>query len=135
MEDHLLANADQSPTLETRNLYYSAQGILHHRGDALTLALRKHFVETFERQVRSSEQGSTDSRPGGLSLELSLVDEEDFEQLLALNKAASRLRFDSVEELAALDQRIAALLRDPQAQGRTQPAWRQGHLPGIFRRV
>ncbi|HUW29456.1 MAG TPA: DUF1631 domain-containing protein [Sulfuriferula sp.] len=121
VEDNLLANADQSPTLETRNLYYAAQGIVHNRGDALTLALRKHFIETFERQIRNSEQGSTDARPGGLSMELALVDEEDFEQLLALNKAASRLRFDSVEELAALDQRIAALLRDPQAKDERNP--------------
>lgn len=121
VEDSLLANADQSPTLETRNLYYAAQGIVHNRGDALTLALRKHFIESFERQIRNSEQGSTGARPGGLSMELALVDEEDFDQSLALNKAASRLRFDSVEELAALDQRIAALLRDPQAKDERNP--------------
>lgn len=121
LQDHLLLLADQAPTLETRNLYYSAQSILQHRSEVLVLALRKHFVETFERQVRSSERGGTPSKPGGLSLELSLVDEEDFEQSLALNKAAARLRFDSVEELAALDQRMAALLRDPGAKDEGNP--------------
>lgn len=121
VEDTLLANASQSPTLETRNLYYAAQGIVHNRGEALTLALRKHFIESFERQIRNSEWGSSEAKPGGLSMELSLVDEEDFEQSLALSKAASRLRFDSVEELAALDQRMAALLRDPQARDERNP--------------
>jgi hypothetical protein len=121
LQDHRLLLADQSPTLETRNLYHSAQSILQHRSEVLVLALRKHFVETFERQVRSSERGDTPSKPGGLSLELSLVDEEDFEQSLALNKAAARLRFDSVEELAALDQRMAALLRDPGAKDEGNP--------------
>ena len=121
VEDGLLANADQSPTLETRNLYYAAQGIVHNRGDALTLALRKHFIESFERQTRNGGPGSTEAKPGGLSMELALVDEEDFEQSLALSKAAARLRFDSVEELAALDQRISALLRDPQARDERNP--------------
>lgn len=121
VEDSLLANADQSPTLETRNLYYAAQGIVHNRSDALTLALRKHFIEAFERQIRNSGAGSSEAKPGGLSMELALVDEEDFEQSLALSKAVARLRFDSVEELAALDQRISALLRDPQARDEHNP--------------
>lgn len=120
VEDTLLANAAQSPTLETRNLYYAAQEILHNRGEALALALRNCFLESLERQLRHSEWNS-EPKPGELSMELSLVDEEDFEQSLALSKAASRLRFDSVEELAALDQRIAALLRDPQARDERNP--------------
>lgn len=121
VEDTLLANASQSPTLETRNLYYAAQGIVHNRGEALTLALRKHFIESFERQIRNSEWGGSEAKPDGLSMELTPVDEEDFEQSLALSKAASRLRFDSVEELAALDQRMVALLRDPQARDERNP--------------
>ncbi|BBP03149.1 hypothetical protein TPL01_05740 [Sulfuriferula plumbiphila] len=121
VEDSLLAHADQSPTLETRNLYYAAQGIVHNRGDALTLALRKHFIESFERQIRNGGSGSSEAKPGGLSMELALVDEEDFEQSLALSKAAARLRFDSIEELAALDQRISALLHDPQARDERNP--------------
>lgn len=121
VEDSLLANADQSPTLDTRNLYYAAQGIVHNRGDALALALRKHFIESFERQTRNSGSGSGAAKPDGLSMELALVDEEDFEQSLALSKAAARLRLDSVEELAALDQRISALLRDPQARDERNP--------------
>jgi hypothetical protein len=121
LQDHLLLLADQSPTLETRNLYHSAQNILQHRSEVLVLALRKHFVEAFESQIRTSERGSNQAKAGGLSMELSLIDEDDFEQSLALNKAAARLRYDSVEELAALDQRIAALLRDPHAKEEGNP--------------
>ncbi len=121
LQDHLLLQADQSPTLETRNLYHAAQNILQHRSEVLVLALRKHFVEAFESQIRTSERGSNQAKAGGLSMELSLIDEDDFEQSLALNKAAARLRYDSVEELAALDQRIAALLRDPHAKEEGNP--------------
>lgn len=121
VEDTLLAQAAQSPILETRNLYYAAQGVMHNRGEALTLALRKHFIESFERQIRPDGWDNKETKSGALSMELSLVDEEDFEQSLALSKAASRLRFESVEELAALDQRIAALLRDPQARDERNP--------------
>ncbi len=121
VEDSLLANADQSPTLETRNLYYAAQGIVHNRGDALTLALRKHFIESFDSRTRATGSSSSENKPGVLSMELALVDEEDFEQSLALSKAAARLRFDSVEELAALDQRVSALLQDPQARDERNP--------------
>ncbi|MES2366930.1 MAG: DUF1631 domain-containing protein [Pseudomonadota bacterium] len=121
IEDSLLANADQSPTLETRNLYYAAQGIVHNRGDALTLALRKHFIETFESRIRASGTARANTKPGALSMELALVDEEDFEQSLALSKTVARLQFDSVEELAALDQRISALMQDPQAKDERNP--------------
>jgi hypothetical protein len=121
VEDSLLANADQSPTLETRNLYYAAQGIVHNRGDALTLALRKHFIETFESRIRASGTGRNETKSGALSMELALVDEEDFEQSLALGKAVARLQLDSVEELAALDQRISALMQDPQAKDERNP--------------
>ncbi|GBL45508.1 thymidine phosphorylase [Sulfuriferula multivorans] len=121
VEDSLLANADQSPTLETRNLYYAAQGIVHNRGDALTLALRKHFIESFDSRTRATGSSGKETKPGMLSMELALVDEEDFEQSLALSKAAARLRFDSVEELAALDQRVSALLQDPQAKDERNP--------------
>ncbi|WP_413438473.1 DUF1631 domain-containing protein [Sulfuriferula sp. GW1] len=121
VEDSLLANADQSPTLETRNLYYAAQGIVHNRGDALTLALRKHFIESFDSRTRATGSSGKEAKPGMLSMELALVDEEDFEQSLALSKAAARLRFDSVEELAALDQRVSALLQDPQARDERNP--------------
>jgi len=101
VEDSLLANADQSPTLETRNLYYAAQGIVHNRGDALTLALRKHFIESFDSRTRATGSSSSENKPGVLSMELALVDEEDFEQSLALSKAAARLRFDSVERVGS----------------------------------
>lgn len=121
VEDSLLANADQSPTLETRNLYYAAQGIVHNRGDALTLALRKHFIETFESRIRASGTARSDTKSGALSMELALVNEEDFEQSLALSKTVTRLQFDSVEELAALDQRISALMQDPQAKDERNP--------------
>jgi len=105
MENTLLAMADRSPLLETRNSYYSAQGILNTRANELLSACKDAYCQTFNDFTHNREKPA-----GGELFELSLLDDQDFEITLAVDKATSRLRYNCAEELVALDARIAHLL-------------------------
>lgn len=105
MENTLLAMADRSPLLETRNSYYSAQGILNTRTNELLSACKDAYCQTFNDFSHNREKPA-----GGELFELSLLDDQDFEITLVIDKATSRLRYNCAEELVALDARIAHLL-------------------------
>ncbi len=105
MENTLLAMADRSPLLETRNTYYGAQGILNKQANELLSACKDAYYLTFQSYAHPHD------KPAASDLsELSLVGDQDFEITLALDKATSRLRYNCAEELVALDARIANLL-------------------------
>ncbi|HEX7971692.1 MAG TPA: DUF1631 family protein, partial [Thiobacillus sp.] len=105
MENTLLAMADRTPLLDTRNTYYAAQRILNKQTNELLIACKDAYFQAFSELTHSREKPT-----GTESLELSLVDDQDFEITLAVDKATSRLRFNCAEELVALDARIAHLL-------------------------
>ena len=122
IEDDLLNFADRSPLLETRNLYYAAQSLLRNRNESLSAALRMQFVTQFDKHIQGGDVlDKTESSALELDLDLSLVDEDAFEESLALSKAATRMQANSVEELVALDQRIAALLQQSQSKSAVNP--------------
>jgi hypothetical protein len=105
MENTLLAMADRSPLLDTRNTYYGAQGILNKQANELLSACKDVYCQNFGDFALNREKSA-----GNDVLELSLVDDQDFEITLVIDKATSRLRFNCAEELVALDARIAHLL-------------------------
>ncbi len=105
MENTLLAMADRSPLMETRNSYYGAQGILNKRANELLSACKEAFCKNFSDFTNGGDKSSASE-----TLELSLVGDQDFEITLAVDKATSRLRFNSAEELVELDARVAHLL-------------------------
>ena len=105
MAHTLLAMAERSPLLETRNAYFAAQEILNKQTNELLSACKDAYCRTFNNFVQGRDKNSMPN----LS-ELSLVDEEDFEITLAVDKATSRMRFNCAEELIALDARLAHLL-------------------------
>ncbi len=106
MENTLLAMADRSPLLETRNTYYGAQGILNKQANELLSACKDKYCQAFNEFVHNRRE-KTDLPD---SSELSLVGDKDFEITLAVDKATSRLRYNCAEEMVALDARIAKLL-------------------------
>lgn len=110
MENTLLAMADRSPLLETRNVYYGAQGILNKQANALLAACRDAYLASFDVASFRGGNRKSDKSLGNDSAELSLVGDQDFELTLAIDKATSRLRYNCAEELVALDARVAHLL-------------------------
>ena len=105
MENTLLAMADRSPLLDTRNTYYGAQGILNKQANELRSACKEAYCQAFNDRVHNREKPAAPEL-----LELSLVGDQDFEITLAVDKATSRLRYNCAEELVALDARIAHLM-------------------------
>ncbi len=105
MENTLLAMADRSPLMDTRNTYYGAQGILNKQANELLSACKDAYCQAFnDFSLNRDKPASTELN------ELSLVGDQDFEITLAVDKATSRLRYNSAEELVALDARIAHLM-------------------------
>ncbi len=105
MENTLLAMADRSPLLETRNTYFGALGILNKQANELLSRCKDAYCQAFDGFSLARD------KPASLELdELSLVGDQDFEIALAVDKATSRLRYNSAEELVALDARIGHLL-------------------------
>ena len=104
MENALIAQAERSPLIDTRNAYYGAQGLLNRQANELLSACKDAYCKAFDKLTNQDK--ASDS---GL-LELSLIGEQDFELTLALDKATSRLRFNSAEEMVALDARMGHLM-------------------------
>ncbi len=117
MENVLLSMAERSPLLETRNLYYTAQGALNRRANEVFIACKQAYLQAFDGAVLNAEN----SRSAKGEAELSLMDDTDFEAALAVNKAATRLRYNSAEELVALDLRVGHLLNRPQLAEEENP--------------
>ena len=117
MENVLLSMAERSPLLETRNLYYAAQNTLNRRANEAFIACKQSYLQAFDSAVLSTEHARA---PKG-EAELSLLDDTDFEAALAVNKAATRLRYNSAEELVALDLRVGQLLNRPQLAEEENP--------------
>jgi Protein of unknown function (DUF1631). len=107
MESTLLAMADRSPLLDTRNTYFGAQGMLNKRANELLAACKDAYCQSFQSATGLRDKPAS-SEP--LELSLSLVEDQDFELTLAIDKATSRLRYNCAEELVALDARVAHLL-------------------------
>ncbi len=105
MEAALLAMAERSPLVETRNACFAAQALLGKQANELLSACKDAYCTAFNNFV----QGRDRNAEIDLS-KLSLVDEQDFEITLAVDKATSRLRFNCAEELVALDARAGHLL-------------------------
>ncbi|OZA27870.1 MAG: hypothetical protein B7X93_08380 [Hydrogenophilales bacterium 17-61-9] len=104
MENALLALAERSPLLDTRNAYYSAQNLLNKQANELLSACKDAYYQAFDKFTHTGDKSS-----GGDLLELSLIGDQDFELTLALDKATSRLRYNCAEEMVALDARFGTL--------------------------
>ena len=112
MENALLSQAERAPLLETRNLFYDAQGMLNKRANEVIIACKREFLSTYDRVISNGPDKSRADKDA----ELSLVGDDDFESTLSVNKATSRLRFNSAEELVTLDSRMGVLLEQPHLQ-------------------
>ena len=108
MENALMAMAERSPLLETRNAYYSAQGLLSKQPNELLSACKDAYYRAFDKLTNTSEKPA-----GGELLELSLIGAQDFELTLAIDKATSRLRYNCAEEMVALDARVGHIVSRP----------------------
>ena len=105
MENTLLVMAERAPLIETRTSYYDALGFLNQQSNQLLAACKEAYLFSFDKFLLNRDKPQVAEIP-----ELSLVNDQDFETTLTLDKATARLRYNCAEELLALDTRVATLL-------------------------
>lgn len=110
--DDLLGMADRATSLEHQQLYFAAMEFLANRSQALLQGFRTSYLARFEIGLEALRPGRRVQYPADLG-ELSLVDTDDFERDLALDKLSARAVCNCTNQLTALERRIAALLQLP----------------------
>jgi Protein of unknown function (DUF1631). len=109
VEDHLFDLAEKSGDRDAQNLYLDARSQARDKRSVIEAAFARHFVELFDRKVR----GDAAPPRGNATGELSLVEEEDLEETLAMREMSSKLKASCEGELMALSQRMGFLLERP----------------------
>lgn len=120
VDESLFELAENALSSEVRVLYLDARAkALAHRA-GIESEFRRNFVSGFNRSLISADAAVSYGRSGS-SLELSLVDEDDFEASLAANDIAKKMKLKTGEELSALDCRIGELLQNPDLKEEDNP--------------
>ncbi|HET7400542.1 MAG TPA: DUF1631 domain-containing protein [Usitatibacter sp.] len=116
VEDELFDLAQASGDRDTQGIYLDARAQARENRPMIDAAFRKHFVDCFDRKVRGERAG-----PRSAPAELSLVDEEDLEEDLAVTEMARREQAACEAELGALSQRMGFLLEQPALEDDANP--------------
>lgn len=120
VDESLFELAENALSSEVRILYLDARAkALAHRA-GIESEFRKNFIGGFNRSLSSADAAVSYGRSGS-SLELSLVDEDDFEASLAANDIAKKMKLKTSDELSALDCRIGELLQNPDLKEEDNP--------------
>jgi hypothetical protein len=118
VEDELFELAEQSSDRGSQELYLDARAQARGRRPAIEAAFRRQFLEYFNRKVKG-EAGAANDRSATQAL--ALVDDEELEQVLAVQGMATRLKAACEGELGALSQRFGFLLEKPDLADEANP--------------
>ncbi len=119
-DDALFELANKADNSTRQNLYFDAMRELRLKRGEFETAFMRHFDTNFAdsldlAKAKASERGF---EPEG---ELSLVEIDEVEQVLAVTNFADSIRSRSREELFALDKRLGALLSVSELDGDQNP--------------
>ena len=114
MEDDLFELAEKSIDLDEQNAFMNARKQARIKRTAMEGAFKKHFVALFgDKANRKQDQKPPVDSFGALSLELSLVGDDEMEETIALSNMVNALHQSCDSELQALSARIGFLLDMP----------------------
>src|SRR5258706_8587544 len=102
VEDDLFELAEKTTDREIQNTYLDARAKSREKRTAIEATFRQHFVDCFNRKVEGMPAKPRASQGAG---ELSLVQNEDLEETLAVREMARKLGAACEGELFALSQR------------------------------
>ncbi len=111
IKDEFLSRADHAATLEQQQLCFAALNLLANRMPAVVERFRRVYAARFDASVTALHTPPPATAEFTLPDELSLIDPDDFERDLAINKLSSRAAFNCSQHLVALDRRLAILLQ------------------------
>ncbi len=117
VEDDLFELAEKALDRESQNMYLDARAQARDKRTLIESAFGRHFVELFNRKCGDQTPVAVAARVG----ELSLVNEEDLEETLAMREMSSKLKASCEGELMALSQRMGFLLERPELEDDANP--------------
>ncbi len=117
IEETLFELSEQAVDRERSNLYMNARGLAGKHRALLEQRFRQQFVTAFDAALDKGEEPSFSWGSG----ELSLMDDNEFEESLAVKNMAGKLKANCSEELSALDQRMGALLQRQALEDESSP--------------
>lgn len=118
VEDELFKLAEQAGDRESQNLCLDARTQAREHRPHIEEAFRRQFLAFFNRTVQREPRAAREEAPAQA---LALVDDEELEQVLAVQAMASRLKATCEGELAALSQRFGFLLERADPADDTNP--------------
>lgn len=118
IEEELFTLAEQSVDRELQALYLEARAQAREKRSGIEGAFRQRFLGEFDGKVRGDAAPPPKAR---LTMELSLVDDADLEESIALSSMANKLKSGAEEELGALTKRLGYLLDEPDLPGESNP--------------
>jgi Protein of unknown function (DUF1631) len=122
IEDELFEMAEKSLDREAQNLYLDARAQSREKRSAIEVAFKKQFLSFFERKVNGEDTSAKPATPVDFSaLEMSLIDDSELEENLAINDISKRMGDKCDEELRGLSQRMGFLLSEPELGNDANP--------------
>jgi hypothetical protein len=118
--DELFGLAEVTSNNEVRNLYMESMALLRDKREAIALGFKQHFVLAFDQAVRGGPRAAGEAR-GGQADELSLIEPDDLEELLASSSLANSIHGACSEELFGIEKRMGVLLNDPELEMGANP--------------
>lgn len=116
IEGGLVGLATNSPLRETREIYSIALNLLQRQSMDLMQSCKQAYTKTFDVMYEGGVRV-----PVSADGDLSILDENEYEVALALDKSSARLRFNCAEELIGLDARMGVLLERPKLPAEDNP--------------
>lgn len=121
IEDELFTMAEKAGDRDAQNMYLDARTQSREKRNAIEVAFKKQFLSFFERKVTGEDDpGRAPSVDYG-SMELSLLEDNDLEQKLAVRDIANRMTDTCDDELRTLSQRMGFLLSEPELKDDANP--------------
>ena len=121
IEDELFEMAEKAVDRDTQNMYLDARSQAREKRGAIEASFKKQFLSFFAQKVAGGDTPGKPQKVDYASMELSLVDDSDLEEKLAVDNMAKRLSDKCDDELRALSQRMGFLLSDPEMNDDANP--------------
>ena len=119
IEKELFSLAENSFDREKQAFYLDARSQAREKRSAIEASFRKQFLSVFERKISDGDEAAR--VPPADFLTLSLVEDSELEEKLAMDEIATRLSRKCDEELSALSQRMGFLLSEPELKEQANP--------------
>ena len=121
IEDELFELAEKSVDRRAQNIYLDARAQAREKRGAIEVAFKKQFLNFFEKKMNGNDDSKKSLASSFSGLELSLVEDDDLEEKLAVEAIAKRLNNNCDEELRAVSQRMGFLMSEPELQDEANP--------------